>query len=45
LVAQLSQLIENPDEIIAIGQRARAFVVQEHHYISIAERYIKKWHQ
>lgn len=43
LVAQLSFLIENPDEITAIGKHARAFIEKEHDYIKIAKQYLKKW--
>lgn len=43
LVNELSFLIENPNEIIAIGKRARAFIEKEHDYVKIAERYIKTW--
>ena len=43
LVNKLSFLIENPDEIIAIGKRARAFIEKEHHYIRIAEKYLEIW--
>ncbi len=43
LVNELSYLIENPDEITAIGKRARAFIEKHHHYIKIAEKYIEKW--
>jgi glycosyltransferase involved in cell wall biosynthesis len=43
LVSELSFLIENPDEIIAIGKRARAFIEKEHNYIKIAEKYLKVW--
>ncbi len=43
LVKELSFLIENPSEIIAIGKRARAFVEKEHDYIKIAKRYIEVW--
>jgi len=43
LVNELSFLIENPDEIIGIGKRARAFIKKEHHYIKIAEKYIEAW--
>ena len=43
LVAQLSFLIENPETIVALGKRARHFVEKEHHYIPIAEEYLKKW--
>jgi glycosyltransferase involved in cell wall biosynthesis len=43
LVNELSFLIENPDEIIAIGKRARAFVEKEHHYTKIAKKYLTVW--
>lgn len=43
LVNELSFLIENPDEIIAIGKRARTFIEKEHHYIQIAEKYVEAW--
>ncbi len=43
LVKELSFLIENPNEIIAIGKRARAFVKKEHDYIKIAEKYLEVW--
>jgi glycosyltransferase involved in cell wall biosynthesis len=43
LVNELSFLIENPQEIIAIGKRARAFIEKEHNYIKIAERYLEVW--
>jgi glycosyltransferase involved in cell wall biosynthesis len=43
LVNELSFLIENPEEIIAIGKRARTFIEKEHHYIQIAEKYIEAW--
>jgi glycosyltransferase involved in cell wall biosynthesis len=43
LVNELSFLIENPDEIKAIGKRARMFVEKEHDYIKIAEKYLETW--
>ncbi len=43
LVSELSFLIENPTEILAIGKRARKFIETEHNYISIAHRYLDKW--
>jgi glycosyltransferase involved in cell wall biosynthesis len=43
LVNELSFLIENPQEIIEIGKRARLFIEKEHDYIKIAERYLDKW--
>ena len=43
LVNELSYLIENPEEIIAIGKRARAFVEKEHDYIKIAQKYLDVW--
>jgi glycosyltransferase involved in cell wall biosynthesis len=43
LVNELSFLIENPDEIIAIGKRARDFVEKEHHYLKISQKYLDTW--
>lgn len=43
LVKELSFLIENPEEIIAIGKRARAFVEKEHDYVKIAQKYVAIW--
>lgn len=43
LVNELSFLIENPEEIIAISKRARAFIEKEHNYIKIAEKYLTTW--
>lgn len=43
LVKSLSELIENPAEIAAIGKRARAFVEKEHDYIKIAQKYLDRW--
>lgn len=43
LVQQLSFLLDNPHEIIAIAKRARAFVEKEHDYLKIAEKYLEAW--
>jgi glycosyltransferase involved in cell wall biosynthesis len=43
LVAELSFLIENPNEIITIGKRARQFIEKEHQYTKIAEKYLEVW--
>jgi glycosyltransferase involved in cell wall biosynthesis len=43
LVSELSFLIENPNEIIAIGKRARNFIEKEHDYLKIANRYLDVW--
>lgn len=43
LVNELSFLIENPETIVAIGKRARAFIEKEHEYISIASQYLEAW--
>lgn len=43
LVNELSYLIENPDEIIAISKRARAFVEKEHEYRKVAGKYLEVW--
>ena len=43
LVEQLSQLIENPNDIIEIGKNARKFVEKEHNYITRAAQYCALW--
>lgn len=43
LVNELSFLIENPQEIIEIGKRARIFIEKEHNYIKIAKKYLEVW--
>lgn len=43
LVNELSFLIENPKEIVAIGKRARAFIEREHQYVKIAQKYLDVW--
>lgn len=43
LVERLVALIENPDTIDALGQRARAFILREHGHIGIAQRYLDAW--
>jgi glycosyltransferase involved in cell wall biosynthesis len=45
LVKELSFLIENPDEIKAIGKRARAFIQKEHEYLNIAKKYLAVWNK
>lgn len=44
LINELSYLIENPNEIIAIGKRAHDFVVKEHEYVTVAGKYLENWH-
>lgn len=43
IVSKLSFLIDNPGKIEKIGKNARTFIENEHHYIKIAEEYIKNW--
>lgn len=43
LVNELSFLIENPNELIAISERARKFVEKKHNYIQIAQKYCDTW--
>jgi len=43
LVEELSNLIDNPKQIIEIGQNARTFIENEHNYIAIAKKYIEIW--
>lgn len=45
LVRELSLLIENHEEIIAMGKRARLFIEKEHDYINIAQKYIDVWNE
>ena len=45
LVEQLSYLIEHRDELEKIGNNAKVFILKEHHYIKIAEKYLEKWNQ
>ncbi|WP_420574556.1 glycosyltransferase [Kordia sp.] len=44
LVKKLSYLIENPKELIQIGQNARAFIEKFHNYESVAKQYAERWH-
>ena len=43
LAEELSNLIQNPTEIIAIGKRARIFIESEHCYVDIAQKYVDTW--
>lgn len=43
LAAQLSHLIEYPEEIIKIGKEARAFVEDQHDYTKITKKYLEIW--
>ncbi|RBN51938.1 glycosyltransferase family protein [Flavobacterium psychrolimnae] len=43
LVNELSFLIENPESIVTIGKRARAFIEREHEYVKIAIQYLEAW--
>lgn len=43
VIKELTFLIENPEEILAISKRARAFIEKEHNYINIAEKYLAFW--
>ncbi|MEK8181051.1 glycosyltransferase [Flavobacterium buctense] len=43
LVVQLSNLIENPEELKNMGQRARKFIEKEHDYLKIAQHYLAIW--
>lgn len=43
LVNELSYLVENSEEITAMGKRARAFVEKEHSYIKVAKQYLNVW--
>ncbi len=43
LFHKLEELILDPEKLIAISKKARQFVEREHHYISIAEKYLEAW--
>lgn len=43
LVEKLSHLIENHDQIITIGNRAKQFIQENHDHKKIAKAYINKW--
>jgi glycosyltransferase involved in cell wall biosynthesis len=43
IISELEYFFENPEGIKAIGERARAFIEEEHNYIKIAERYLEVW--
>ena len=43
LINELEHLINNPNEMIAIGTRARNFIEKEHNYIEVANKYLSKW--
>lgn len=43
LINELEHLINNPNEIIAIGTSARKFIEKEHNYIAVADKYLFKW--
>jgi glycosyltransferase involved in cell wall biosynthesis len=45
LVESLSNLIEHPEKIKTIGNRARTFVEKEHDYIKIAKTYLTTWNR
>lgn len=40
IVDKLSWLIENPNKIIEIGENARNFIKEHHHYKKVAEKYL-----
>jgi glycosyltransferase involved in cell wall biosynthesis len=43
IVEKLEWLILNPEKIVEISTNARAFIKKEHHYVSIAQKYLKIW--
>jgi hypothetical protein len=43
IAAELSALVDYPEEITAIGKRARQFVENEHDYLKVAEKYLEIW--
>lgn len=40
---KLEELILNPGKIKEIGRNARNFIEKEHHYITVAQRYLDTW--
>ena len=45
LVQKMSWLIEQPEKILEISRRARAFVEEKHNYKDIAQTYLNVWNQ
>ncbi|NNK40358.1 MAG: glycosyltransferase, partial [Winogradskyella sp.] len=43
IAEKLIWLIDNPDKIKTISKNARAFVEKEHHYITLASKYVETW--
>lgn len=43
IAKKLIWLIDNPDEIVRISKKARAFVEKEHNYQTLASRYLEVW--
>jgi hypothetical protein len=43
IVNELSFLIENPNKILEISKNARNFIIKNHDYQLIANKYLKKW--
>jgi len=45
IVNKLSMLIENPKQIVEIGNRARKFIAKEHDFKKVASLYLERWQQ
>ena len=43
LAEKLIGLIQNQMKIIEIGNRARRFIEQEHHFVKVSEKYLNVW--
>ena len=43
IAGELSKLIENPQEILEMGRRAREFVEREHDFTKITHKYLATW--
>ncbi len=43
LVKMLFFLIENPTEILIIGENAKNFVVEHHDFVKVAKQYLETW--
>lgn len=43
IVGAISALVEHPEEMVKIATRGRQFILKEHHYKTIAQKYLDTW--
>jgi len=43
IYTELENLILDPSKLVEIGLSARKFIEKEHHYVKVAEKYVKTW--